>query len=221
MTTTPDPNGLPVAPTRGCPVSAAMFDVLLAAARKGGWPAVYTVFAQGMTVTEPTPSGTVHERPARRRTLAQFLEKRPDLRALLDSAAQEKRDRLLSELEDEVEKIALGPGDVTTDLRADGSVARTRVDKRNKLYAALRLLQAHDPQTYAERRKLDVEGQIDHRHAHAHLNVGSQSGYVVDIDAMQSLEPADQAELMRLLTLIEDSRLERQRTPALPTGEQA
>lgn len=216
---TPDPNGLPPAPTRGCPISAAMFDVLLAAARKGGWPAVYAVFAEGDTVAEPTPSG-IHERPARRRTLAQFLDRRSDLKALLDSACQEKRDRLLSQLEDEVEKIALGPGDVTTDLRADGTVARTRVDRRNKLYAALRLLQAHDPQTYAERRKLDVDGQIDHRHAHAHLSVGVPSGYAVDADAMMALEPADRAELMRLLTLVEEARLERQR-PAMPAGDQA
>ncbi len=92
-TNTPDPNGLPAAPSRGCPVSAAMFDRLMDAARKGGWSAVFTVFAQGETTTEAKPYG-VYERPARRRTLAAFLDKRPDLRALLDCACQERRDPL-------------------------------------------------------------------------------------------------------------------------------
>lgn len=223
MSTNPiDPNALPSAPTRGCPVSASMFDRLMEAARKGGWPTVYTVFAQGETVTDKGGRGAVCERPARRRTLAQFLEKRPDLRALLDNAAQERRDHLLSRLEDEVERIALGPGDVTQDFDDQGRLKRTRVDRRNKLHALLKLLAAHDPDVFAERRKLDttVAGQVDHRHAHLHLG-NAPSGYVIDIAVMEALEPGDRAELMRLLTLIEAARLERRSTPALPPGEQA
>lgn len=221
MSTNPDPNGLPLAPSRGSPVSAAMFDRLMEAARKGGWAAVFTVFAQGETTTEAKPYA-VYERPARRRTLANFLERRPDLKALLDCAAQERRDRLLSELEDEVEKIALGPGDITQDFDDKGRLKRTRVDRRNKLHALLKLLASHDPDTYAERRKLDatVSGQVNH--AHAHLSLGNApGGYVIDVAALEALEPEDRAELMRILAKVEEVRLERREPSALPPGEQA
>lgn len=213
---TPDPNGLPAAPSRGCPVSAAMFDRLMDAARKGGWSAVFTVFAQGETTTEAKPYG-IYERPARRRVLGQFLDKRPDLKALLDNAAQERRDRLLSQLEDEVEKIALGAGDVTQDFDDKGNLRRTRVDRRNKLHALLKLLGSHNPDVYADRKKVDVEGQIDHRHAHAHLvgNVDEAGGYRVSFDALQTLPPDEQQQLFRLLEKVEAARIElRQR--ALP-----
>lgn len=216
----PDANGLPPAPTRGCPVSASMFDRLMESARKGGWPAVFVTFAQGETVSEPKATGGVYERPRRRRVLGEYLDKRPDLKTLLDNAAQERRDRLLSQLEDEVEKIALGAGDITQDFDDRGRVKRTRVDRRNKLHALLKLLASHDPDTYAERRKLDatVSGQVDHRHAHAHLNVGGVGGYLVNVEMIQSLEPADQAEFMRLLQLCEDKRRERPQH-ALPPGQ--
>lgn len=213
---TPDPNGLPLAPSRGCPVSAAMFDRLMDAARKGGWSAVFTVFAQGETTTEAKPYG-IYERPARRRVLGQFLDnKRPDLKALLDNAAQERRDRLLSQLEDEVEKIALGAGDVTQDFDDKGNLKRTRVDRRNKLHALLKLLASHDPDTYADRKKVAVEGQIDHRHAHAHLVADASSGgYRIDFDALQTLPPDEQQQLFRLLDKLETARVER---AALPPG---
>ena len=214
--TTPDPNGLPLAPSRGCPVSSAMFDRLMDAARKGGWSAVFTVFAQGETTTEAKPYG-IYERPARRRVLGQFLDKRPDLKQLLDCAAQERRDRLLTQLEDEVEKIALGAGDVTQDFDDKGRLKRTRVDRRNKLHALLKLLASHDPDTYADRKKVAVEGQIDHRHAHAHLvgNVDEAGGYRVSFDALQTLPPDEQQQLFRLLEKVEAARIElRQR--ALP-----
>jgi hypothetical protein len=218
-TTTPfDNHGLPNVPSRGCPVSAAMFERLLEAARKGGWPAVYVTFAEGETVTDKGGLGAVCERPARRRTLSQWLDKRPDIAALLDTAAQERRDRLLSGLEDEVEKIALGPGDVTQDFDDKGRLKRTRIDRRNKLHALLKLLAAHDPDTYAERRKLDttVSGQVNHAHAHLSLGNATPGGYVVDLEALHALEPAEQAELMRILTKMEDARMER---AALPPGE--
>lgn len=213
---TPDPNGLPLAPTRGSPVSAAMFDRLMEAARKGGWAAVYTTFAQGETTTEAKPYA-VYERPARRRTLAAFLDKRPDLRALLDNAAQERRDRLLASLEDEVERIALGPGDVTQDFDDKGNLRRTRVDRRNKLHALLRLLGSHNPEVYGERKRLDVAGQVNH--AHAHLTVGNApSGYVINVEALEALEPEERTTLMRLIVKMEESRRE---PPALPPGGQA
>lgn len=216
---TPDPNGLPPAPTRGCPVSANMFDRLMEAARTGGWPAVYVTFAEGETVTDHGGQGRVCERPARRRTLAQFLDRRPDLRALLDNAAQERRDRLLATLEDEIEAIATGPGDITQDFDDQGRLKRTRVDRRNKLHALLKLLAAHDPETFAERRKVDatVSGQVDHRHAHLHLGAPT-GGYVIDPAALEVLEPGERIELMRMLSKIEEARLQ----PApLPPGEQA
>ncbi|KAA0215802.1 MAG: hypothetical protein EDM82_05840 [Cyanobacteria bacterium CYA] len=214
----PDPNGLPLAPSRGCPVSAAMFDRLMDAARKGGWSAVFTVFAQGETITDRGGAGAVYERPARRSTLSQFLDnKRPDLKALLDNAAQERRDRLLSQLEDEVEKIALGAGDVTQDFDDKGNLRRTRVDRRNKLYALLKLLGSHNPDVYADRKKVDVAGQVNHAHAHAHLvgNVEEAGGYRVSFDALQTLPPDEQAQLLRLLEKVEAARVE-QRQRSLP-----
>lgn len=213
---------LPEAPTRGQPVSGATFARLLAAARKGGWPAVFVTFAEGETTVEPTPSGTIHERPRRRRVLGDWLNKRSDLKLLLDTACQERRDRLLSQLEDEVERIALGPGDVTQDFDDKGRLKRTRVDRRNKLYAALKLLASHDPQTYAERRKVDVEGQIDHRHAHAHLvSSADPGGYRIDLEALQRLPLEEQQQLFRLLDKVETARLEqaREQRPALPSGQ--
>lgn len=211
----PDPNGLPLAPTRGSPVSAAMFDRLMEAARKGGWAAVFTTFAEGETVPDRGGAGAVYERPARRRTLAQFLEKRPDLRTLLDNAAQERRDRLLSTLADEIEIIATGPGDVTQDFDDKGNLRRTRVDRRNKLHAILKLLAAHDPDTFAERRKVDatVSGQVNH--AHAHLNMGNvPAGFVIEPARLEALEPGERAELMRLIVKMQDA-------PALPPGGEA
>lgn len=214
--TIPDPNGLPLAPSRGCPLSAAMFDRLVLAARKGGMSYVYKVFAEGASTTEATPSG-IYERPARRRTLAQFLDKRPDLKALLDCACQERRDRLLSALEDEVEKIALGAGDVTQDFDDKGNLRRTRVDRRNKLHALLKLLGSHDPDTYADRKRLDVAGQVNH--AHAHLTVGTATGgYIIDVAGMEALEPEERTTLMRLVVKMEEARND---PPALPPGEQA
>lgn len=198
-----------------------MMDRLMEAARKGGWPAVFRTFAEGETVSEVTPSG-IYERPRRRRVLGEFLERRTDIKTLLDNAAQERRDRLLTNLEDEVEKIALGAGDITQDFDDRGRVKRTRVDRRNKLHALLKLLASHDPDTYAERRKLDatVSGQVNH--AHAHISVGNPTGgYLLEGHLIQALEPSDQAELMRLLGLIEDARTARRDTPALPPGESA
>lgn len=189
-----------------------MFDRLMEAARKGGWSAVFTVFAQGDTTTETKPYG-VYERPARRRTLARFLDNRPDLRALLDCAAQERRDRLLSALEDEVEKIALGAGDETRDYDEKGNLRRTRVDRRNKLHALLKLLGSHDPDTYADRKRVDVAGQVNH--AHAHLTVGNPGGFVIEPAALEALEPEERTTLMRLIVKMEEARRE---PPALPAG---
>ena len=192
--TTPDPNGLPHAPTRGCPVSAAMFDLLLGAARKGGWPAVFKVFAQGETTTEVKPYG-VYERPARRRTLAQFLDKRPDLKQLLDSACQERRDRLLTALENEAEKIALGEGDVTQDFDKSGNVTRKRTDVRNKLRAIETLLKAHDPDTFGDRKRLEVAGQVNHDHRLA----PPPNGFVLTPDQIAMLSPHRAGLLIELL----------------------
>ncbi|MGD9791705.1 MAG: hypothetical protein AB7Q00_13895 [Phycisphaerales bacterium] len=191
---------LPDVPRRGSPVTAATFDRLLQAAREGGWPAVWTTWANGETV-----KGTDgRERAARRRTLDGFLDRRPDLRALLDDAANEKRDRLLSQLEDEVERIALGPGDLTTDYRPDGSIARTRVDRRNKLYAVLQLLKAHDRERYGDQKRLDVSGNVDHRHAHVSVSAGS--GYQIFPNEVLLL-PEDRAQLLlELLDELQDAK---------------
>ncbi len=80
-------------------------------------------------------------------------------------------------------------------------MTRVRTDVRNKLHAILKLLASHSPDTYADRRKVDVAGQIEHTHA-----VGNRSGYFLAADDVMSLPPAEQTELMRLLGKIEDAR---------------
>lgn len=203
--TTPNDHNLPPAPTRGQPVSAATFDLLISAARKGGWPAVFKVFAEGEETNEPRPGGYIVKRPARRRTLEQFLTKRPDLKALIDSAAQERRDRLLTQLEDEVEAIALGPGDVTQDFGKNGQVTRTRVDRRNKLYAILQLLKAHDPDNYADRKRIDVAGRVGVDHVHT-LSA-SPTAYTLNANEIMQLPPARAEMLFDLLAELEDIRI--------------
>ncbi len=116
-----------------------------------------------------------------------------------------------------MEKIALGAGDVTQDFDDKGNLRRTRVDRRNKLHALLKLLGSHDPDTYADRKRVDVAGQVNH--AHAHLTLGAPaSGYLIDVAAMDALEPGERAELMRLIVKIEEGRREPR---ALPPGAQA
>jgi hypothetical protein len=203
--TTPNDHNLPPAPTRGCPVSAATFDLLISAARKGGWPAVFKVFAEGEETNEPRPGGYIVKRPARRRTLEQFLTKRPDLKALIDSAAQERRDRLLSSLEDEAERIALGPGDITQDFGKNGQVTRTRIDVRNKLYCILQLLKAHNPEQYADRKRIDVAGRVDHTHSLGE----SPTTYRITSEDVLSLEPDEQDQLFTLLDRLESVRQEK------------
>lgn len=217
---------LPLSPTRECALSGPCFAKLVDAAKRGGWEAVWTAWAEGEFVTEINRLGNPIQRPRRRRTLGRVLDRRSDLRAILDEAAQEKRSRLIAELEDEIEKIALGPGDITQDFNKQGQVTRVRTDKRNKVWAILQLLKAHDDR-YTDRRKVEVEGQVDHRHAHAHL-VGNSGGYSVDFESAQAALSADEARtLMVLLEKIENVRLERarlaqrqsQQPPALPPGD--
>lgn len=193
---------LPDAPTRGQPVSASCFARLLAAAKEGGWPAVWRVWASGDNITE----GDGCARPARRRTLGVFLdERRPDLRALLEDAANEKRDRLLNDLETEAEKIALGPGDITTDFDKNGNVTRTRVDRRNKLYAVLQLLKAHDRERYGDHRRVDVNGTINHDHT---ARLTGREGITITPDEVQKLSPEKAGLLLDLLGEIMDARNE-------------
>lgn len=195
---------LPTAPTRGCPVSGATFARLLTAAREGGWPAVFTVWAEGQTIIEA--GGTT--RPARKSTLGEFLrERRPDLRSILDDAANQKRDRLLTQLEDEAERIALGPGDVTQDFDKSGNLTRTRVDKRTKLFAILQLLKAHDRDRYGDHRRVDVGGTIDHNHS-AGLN--TVPGITISPDSIHKLPEMRARALLDLLSeVMEIERAER------------
>src|SRR5262249_51354774 len=151
---------------------------LLAAAREAGWPGIFTVWSEGQNITEANG----YTRPARKSTLTEFLRNsRPDLRTVLEDACNAKRDHLLTQLEDEAEAIALGPGDVTQDFDKNGNVTRTRVDRRNKLYAILQLLKAHDRERYGEHRRVDVAGTISHDHEHT-INVG---GFLVRPDEVQ------------------------------------
>ncbi|MCC6678889.1 MAG: hypothetical protein IT436_17320 [Phycisphaerales bacterium] len=220
---TPDPIdptwALPDAPTRGQPISAATFARLLTAAREGGWPAVWRTWAEDQTILETTG----YNRPARKSTLAEFLrDKRPDLRALLEDAANVKRDRLLTDLETEIERIALGPGDVARDFGKDGRITRERFDKRNKLFAILQLLKANDRERYGDHRRVDVAGEVRHDHAHS-INVG---GFLVRPEEVQRLPPERAALLLELLTEVEQLRTEnpngyeRERVRVLPAPQQ-
>lgn len=222
--TTPDPIdpawALPDVEGPGSPVSAPCFARLLAAARAHGMPGVWRVWGEGYVTYEPTPStGEPRPRPARRKTLWDFLRRRVDLHQLLEDAANQRRDRLLNALENEAEKIALSEGDVTLDYGKNGQVTRKRVDRRNKLRAIETLLKAHDKETYGDKRTVALEGNIDHRHAHAHLigNAPDNSGgYRVSYEALAALPEDKRVALLMLLEEVEQIRLEQKQRPALP-----
>lgn len=206
----------------GCMTGPA-FARLLAAGRAAGWAGVYRVWAEG-AVTIENNNGTRYARPAKRRTLDRFLERRTDLAQLLSEACEEKRNRLLNDLETEIERIALGPGSVSRDFdKKTGAITREKYEVRDKLYAILQLLKAHDRHRYGDQRTVAVEGQIDHRHAHAHL-IGNApdnaGGYRVSFDALQALPEAKQRALLMLLEEVESVRLDQQRQRALPGQQQ-
>lgn len=214
---------LPDKPSAECSLTGPAFARLLAAGREGGWPGIYHTYAEGRM----NPSG----KPSRKSTLDRILKRRADLRALLSEAVEEKRERLLSQLETVIERAALGPPDRVVDTRADGTVARVREDSRNRNYAAMWLLERTNPEKYASRKRLEVEGQVQHQHAHAHLvaSADSGSGYRVSFDALQTLPEDEQRTLLMLLEKVEAARLEQQRTRtvegnaeriALPPGQQ-
>lgn len=214
---------LPDAPPAHQPgaVTSAAFARLLAAAREGGWPAVWRTWAEDTSTVEPTPStGEPRTRPARRRTLGQFLDRRPDLKMLLDDAAQAKRDRLLNQLEDVAEQVALGPPDTTTDFDNNGNVKRVRTDSRNRNFMVVTLLKSLDREKYGDQRQVKVDGQIDHRHAHAHLGV-NPGGYVVSIDAIQAaaLTESETRTLLTLLEKVEQARIEQRQQQRALTGQ--
>lgn len=218
---------LPDTAAPGSPVTGPCFARLLAAAKAHGWPAVWRVWAEGYATIEPMPrTGEPRERPARRKTLRDFLNLRPDLHALLEDAANQRRDRLLNALENEAEKIALSEGDVTLDYGKNGQVTRKRVDRRNKLRAIETLLKAHDPDTFGDRKRVEVAGQLNHAHAHLQLGTADTNGYRVDFDSLeQALSLDERREFIAMLDRIEAVRIERQREriaeqnhhrPALP-----
>jgi len=180
-------------------VSASCFARLLSAATEGGWPAVFTIWAEGLTITRPSGQTST----ARRSTLDEFLRhRRPDLRAILDDAANQKRDRLLTQLEDEAEQIALGPGDVTQDFDDKGNLRRTRVDRRNKLFAILQLLKAHDRDKYGDHRRVEVAGEIQHT-----ARLTGREGIVIRPEEVEKLlSPEEQSTLLDLLGKIMESR---------------
>jgi hypothetical protein len=227
MTTPPPPEVPPVDPAWALPdkpdASGAMtgpkYARLLAAGRAAGWPGVYRVWAEGAVTIEDN-NGTLYRRPAKRRTLDRFLQRRTDLASLLSEACESRRDRLLNDLETEIERIALGPGSVSRDFdKKTGAITREKFEVRDKLYAILQLLKAHDRQRYGDQRTVAVEGQIDHRHAHAHL-IGSApdngSGYRVSYEALAALPEDKRRALLLLLEEVEQIRLEQKQRPALP-----
>lgn len=212
---------LPDKPDAAGSLTGPAFARLIVAGREGGWPGIYRVWAENETITEINSNGAPRRRPARRRTLDQILHRRADLRAILSEAVEEKKTRLLSQLETVVEKAALGPPDRTVDLRADGTVARTREDSRNRNYAAMWLLERTDPEKYASRKRVEVDGQVSHDHRHAHLvaSADNSSGYRVSFEAMQTLPPDEQRQLLMLLEKVEAARIELKQQRALPPGQ--
>ena len=108
---------------------------------------------------------------------------------------------------------------MTLDYGKNGQVTRKRVDRRNKLRAIETLLKAHDKETYGDKRTVALEGNIDHRHAHAHLigNAPDNSGgYRVSYEALAALPEDKRVALLMLLEEVEQIRLEQKQRPALP-----
>tara|TARA_R110002096_G_scaffold344921_7_gene538202 strand:+ start:170052 stop:170813 length:762 start_codon:yes stop_codon:yes gene_type:complete len=200
---TSTPNGLGA-------LTGPAFARLIAAAQKGGWSLVWTTWAGGETTgTERRADGSVYERPARRRTLTTALKKRPDLRAILEEAAQERRDRIVSEAEYEITKLALGPADRSTSYDKTGKVVGVREDSRNKLRALEQVLKAENRPKWGDHKRIEHEGQVNH--AHAHLQLGEPGGYVVNFDALQTLPEVEQRQLLILLEKVEQARVEQRK----------
>lgn len=197
---------LPDITSPGSPVTAQCFAQLLRAAREAGWPGVFTTFSEGETITKVCdhhPSGQyVYEHPRRVSTLRDFFKKRPDLKLLIEDRVSARREALLGNLEREIETIALGDGDITRDFGKDGQLARERTDTRNKLRALEKLLNAHDPERYSERRRVDVAGTIDHQHAH---RLGASDAFTITPAQIESLAPAKQMALLDILQILNDA----------------
>lgn len=212
--TYPSEWNLPLAPQRGA-ITAPMFARLLAAAREGGWPLVWTTWAEGHTTTEPPND---RPRPARRRTLIDHLQRRPDLKALIEEAAQERRDRIVAQAEDAIVKLALGKPDITRDFDKNGNVTRERIDSRNKLRALEQVLKAEDRDKYGDHKRVEHAGNIDHRHAHVHAQLGDTNGYIVNFEALQRLPEEEQRDLLMLLEKVEQHRIEIRKEQAHEQG---
>lgn len=230
MSTNPPPEVPPVDPAWALPdkpdasgcMTGPAFSRLLAAGRSAGWAGVYRVWAEGETTTENN-NGTLYKRPAKRRTLDRFLERRTDLASLLSEACEEKRNRLLNDLETEVEKIALGPGQIDRQFdKKTGAITSEKHSVREKLYAILQLLKAHDRARYGDQRTVAVEGHLEHSHKHAHLvaSADNAGGYRVSYEALSALPEEKQRALLMLLEEVESVRLDQQRQRALPGQQQ-
>lgn len=219
-----DPSwALPDKPDASGAMTGPAFARLLAAARAGGWPAVYRVWAEGETTTEINSNGAPRRRPAKRRTLDNVLARRSDLARLLSEACEEKRNRLLNDLETEIERIALGPGSVSRDFdKKTGAITREKYEVREKLYAILQLLKAHNRPVYGDQRSVSVDGQVqvDHRHAHLVASADNGNGYRVSYEALAALPDDERRTLLLLLEKVETIRLEQKQRPALPGDSQ-
>ncbi len=203
--------------TRGGALTAPIFARLLAAAHEGGWPLVWTTWAEGRTDRPSEPDRT-SLRPARRRTLVEHFRRRPDLKALIEEAAQERRDRIVSQAEDAIVKLALGKPDITRDFDKNGNVTRERIDSRNKLRALEQVLKAEDRDKYGDHKRVEHAGNIDHRHAHVHAQLGDTNGYIVNFEALQRLPEEEQRDLLQLLEKVEQHRIEIRKEQAHEQG---
>jgi hypothetical protein len=82
-------------------------------------------------------------------------------------------------------------------------LTRTRVDRRNKLYAILQLLKAHDPDNYADRKRIDVAGRVDHTHTLG----ASPTAYTLNANEIMQLPPERAEMLCDLIAELEDIRI--------------
>lgn len=179
----------PPLPDRRRPLTEREFNLACEVyARTGSKAAAILSIAGGATDSEG--------RPSRRRTLEQALATNPTWAQRWEEA----RTLALGLVEAEIAKAAL-----TVDERPifdkAGKLLGVQRDSRPRNDMLKFLAKRLDPDAWCEKRQLQVEGSIDHKHGPA-----DGFGVLVAAEDVLLLEGADRAEFIRLLSVIRDRR---------------
>jgi hypothetical protein len=174
---------------RAGPISDGEWQVALETLREHGPEKAKLVFARGRVASDG--------RPSRVRTLADFLERSPAKRAEWEDALAE----FVATFVSEAHKSALTPEVIERYDRKTGTLIERRVSRRDMNWMLIHVLRKLDPESWSERRRVAVDGKVEHSHT---LSDGHT--YRLAASDVLGLSPSDQSDLFRLLDLIEQNR---------------